>query len=316
MRNPIGLAHGSILGGMSDASLPTGPLPLNILSIQSWVSYGHVGNAAAMFPLQRLGFEVWAINTVQFSNHTGYGAWTGTVFPPELIAQLIDGIEARGALPTCHGVLSGYMGSEGTVADVVEAVRRVRAANPAALYCCDPVMGDVGRGVFVRPELPELIARHAIPAADIVTPNQFELELLTGQRVDTLEHALEAARVLRARLNPGGPRIVVVTSLVRRDAPAGSIETLAVTDGGAWLCRTPLLPLDPPRNGTGDAIAALFYGHYLNTRDAAQALSLSMSALYAVLERTHAAGTREIQLIATQDEFAQPRRVFPAEKVG
>jgi pyridoxine kinase len=291
-------------------------LPRNILSIQSWVSYGHVGNAAAVFPLQRLGFEVWPIHTVQFSNHTGYGAWTGSVFPPELVADLLGGIEARGVLPDCAAVLSGYMGSEGTVGAVVDAVRRVRAANPAALYLCDPVMGDVGRGVFVRPELPELIRTQAVPEADLVTPNQFELELLTGQKVTTLAGALDAARTLRASLRGGGPRIVVVTSLVRGDAPEGVIETLAVTDDGAWLCRTPLLPLDPPRNGTGDAIAALFLGHYLQSGDAAQALGLSMSALYALLDLTHRAGSREIQLVAAQDEYARPGRVYGAERVG
>ena len=295
--------------------------PQNILSIQSWVSFGHVGNAAAVFPLQRLGFEVWAIHTVQFSNHTGYGAWTGAVFPPEAVADLIDGIEARGVLPECGAVLSGYMGSEGTVAAVVDAVRRVRAANPEALYACDPVMGDVGRGVFVRPELPDLIAAQAIPEADIVTPNQFELELLTGRTVDTLEHALEAARALRERMRVGGPRVVLLTSLVRSGAPGESIETLVVTDDGAWLCRTPLLPLDPPRNGTGDAIAALFLGHYLKNAAlgagrSAQALSLSMSALFGLLSRTHAAGTREIQLVAAQDEFVKPARLFEAQQVG
>ncbi|GAA5436803.1 pyridoxal kinase PdxY [Deinococcus aquaticus] len=295
--------------------------PQNILSIQSWVSFGHVGNAAAVFPLQRLGFEVWAIHTVQFSNHTGYGAWTGAVFPPEAVADLIDGIEARGVLPECGAVLSGYMGSEGTVAAVVDAVRRVRAANPEALYACDPVMGDVGRGVFVRPELPDLIAAQAIPEADIVTPNQFELELLTGRTVDTLEHALEAARALRERMRAGGPRVVLLTSLVRSGAPGESIETLVVTDDGAWLCRTPLLPLDPPRNGTGDAIAALFLGHYLKNAAlgagrSAQALSLSMSALFGLLSRTHAAGTREIQLVAAQDEFVKPVRLFEAQQVG
>ncbi|EYB68090.1 pyridoxamine kinase [Deinococcus phoenicis] len=299
---------------MTPSSSPA--LPQNILSIQSWVSYGHVGNAAAVFPLQRLGFEVWPINTVQFSNHTGYGAWTGMVFPPELVADLLSGIEARGVLPECAAVLSGYMGSEGTVSAVVEAVRRVRAANAGALYCCDPVMGDVGRGVFVRPELPDLIRAQAVPEADIVTPNQFELELLTGHSVRTLPDALAAARTLRATLRGDGPRIVVVTSLVREDAPAGMIETLAVTEDGAWLCRTPLLPLDPPRNGTGDAIAALFLGHFLQTRDAGKALSLSMSALYALLDLTHRLDTREIQLVAAQDEYARPTRLFEAERVA
>ena len=293
----------------------TAALPINILSIQSWVSYGHVGNAAAVFPLQRLGFEVWSINTVQFSNHTGYGDWTGQVYPPEAVTEIVDGIAARGVLPSCGAVLSGYLGSEGTVSAVVEAVRRVRAANPAALYCCDPVMGDVGRGVFVRPELPAQIAALAVPEADVLTPNQFELELLTGQSVHTLEDALNAAHTLRGRMRQEGPRLVLVTSLIRRGAPAGSIETLAVSDGGAWLCRTPLIPLDPPRNGTGDAIAALFFGHYLKLGSVAQALSLSMSALHALLTLTHAAGTREIQVIAAQNEYGRPSQLFEALQV-
>ncbi len=291
-------------------------LPVNILSIQSWVSYGHVGNAAAVFPLQRLGFEVWSINTVQFSNHTGYGSWTGQVYAPETVAEIVDGIEARGALPGCGAVLSGYMGSEGTALAVTSAVQRVRDANPAALYCCDPVMGDVGRGVFVREGLPEQIAELAVPQADILTPNQFELELLTGRAVTSLQDALDAAHLLRGRMRPGGRRIVMVTSLIRQGAPADSIETLAVTGEGAWLCRTPLIDLDPPRNGTGDAIAALFLGHFLRTGSVATALSLAMSALYALLERTHAAGTREIQLIAAQDDYARPPQVFAVEQVG
>ncbi|MFC6592242.1 pyridoxal kinase PdxY [Deinococcus lacus] len=286
-----------------------------ILSIQSWVAYGHVGNAAAVFPLQRLGFEVAAIHTVQFSNHTGYGEWTGQVFPPQDIGTLVDGIAARGVLGQFAGVLSGYMGSAGTVDAVLEAVGRVRAANPEALYCCDPVMGDYGRGVFVHPELPEQIAAKAIAAADIAVPNQFELELLTGRTVITLGDALEAAAQLRERLRPGGPRIAVVTSLTREDGPENSIETLALSDEGAWLCRTPLLPLDPPRNGTGDVISALFFGHYLKSGRVDKALSLSMSALYALLERTHHSGSREIQLVAAQDDLVQPEQVFAAQQV-
>ncbi|MGI8746780.1 MAG: pyridoxal kinase PdxY, partial [Deinococcus sp.] len=275
-------------------------VPPNILSIQSWVSYGHAGNAAAIFPLQRLGFEVWGVQTVQFSNHTGYGSWTGQVFAPELLTGLLDGIEARGVLPDCAAVLSGYLGSEGTVAAVVDAVRRVRSANPGALYCCDPVMGDFGRGVFVRPELPPLIAEQALPQADILTPNHFELELLSGRGVRTLPEVLAAAGELRARLRPGGPRLLLVTSLLRQDAPPGSIETLAVSGEGAWLCRTPLLELDPPRNGTGDVIAALFLGHVLRGEEPASALSLATSALYRLLKLPQEAGTREIQLVAAQ----------------
>ena len=131
---------------------------MNILSIQSWVAYGHVGNASAVFPLQRLGAEVWAINTVQFSNHTGYGHWTGQVFTGEAIRALVDGVEARGVLPSCDAVLSGYVGGKDIGAAILHAVARVRAANPHALYCCDPVIGDDRDGVYVRPASPNSCA--------------------------------------------------------------------------------------------------------------------------------------------------------------
>jgi pyridoxine kinase len=287
-----------------------------VLSIQSWVAHGHVGNAAAMFALQRLGLEVDAIHTVQFSNHTGYGAWTGNVYAPESIGELVDGIEAQGALEMFDAVLSGYMGSAGTVEQVVNTVRRVREQNSSALYCCDPVMGDVGRGVFVRPEIPEIMANLAVPAADILTPNQFELELLTGSSVKTLEDALRAARELRMRLNPNGPRIVIVTSLTREDAPPNVIEVLAVTDAGAYLIATPMIALEPPRNGTGDTITALFLGHYLKSRDIQKSLELAVNGLYRLLEITHQKGTREIQLIAAQDELLNPSSSFKARVIS
>ena len=128
---------------------------MNILSIQSHVAYGHVGNDSAVFVMQRLGVEVWPIHTVQFSNHTGYGAWKGRVFDGASIDELMVGIGERGVLPQCTGVLSGYMGSAETGNAILSAVGKVRAANPEALYCCDPVIGDVGRGIFVRPGIPE-----------------------------------------------------------------------------------------------------------------------------------------------------------------
>src|SRR4051794_3780153 len=159
---------------------------MNILSIQSWVAYGHVGNASAVFPLQRLGAEVWAINTVQFSNHTGYGSWRGQVFAGDAVLELVAGIERRGVLGECDAVLSGYMGDGGIGEAILDTVARVRAANAAALYCCDPVIGDAGRGVYVRPGLPALIRDRALPEADIATPNAFELAELTGRSCRTL----------------------------------------------------------------------------------------------------------------------------------
>jgi pyridoxine kinase len=283
---------------------------MNILSIQSWVAYGHVGNAAAIFPLQRLGFEVWPVNTVQFSNHPGYGAWRGRVFDPASVAEVIDGIAERGVLAACDAVLSGYMGDATLGAVILDAVARVRQGNPKALYCCDPVIGDVGRGVFVRPGIPEFMRERAVPAADIATPNQFELEYLTGGAASDLSEVLAAVDRLRAT----GPRIVLVTSLRRSDGPADRIEMLAVGSDGAFLVGTPLLPLNV--NGAGDAAAALFLGHYLKSGSVAEALGEAAAAIHAILDATRRAGAREIQLIAAQDEIPAPKRRFTVEKVG
>ena len=282
-----------------------------ILSIQSWVSFGHVGNAAAVFPLQRLGFETWGVNTVQFSNHTGYGQWRGTVFEPAQIADLIDGMAALGALDRCRAVLTGYMGDPALGAVVLDTVARVRAVNPGAVWACDPVMGDVDGGFYVRPGLPEFFRERAVPAADIVTPNQFELEYLTGRTIGDLAGALDAATAVRAL----GPKVVLLTSLIRPDAPKDRIELLVSTSAGAWCVATPLLPIAV--NGAGDAVAALFLAHWLKTGgNPAAALSAAASAIYAVLKETHARGEREIQLVAAQDELVAPRELFRAERVG
>ena len=279
---------------------------MNILSIQSWVAFGHVGNASAVFPLQRLGAEVWAVNTVQFSNHTGYGSWRGSVFSGEQIGEVIDGIEARGVLPGCDAVLSGYMGDAAIGTAILDAVGRVKAANPNATYCCDPVIGDVGRGVFVRPGIPEFMAEHAVPRADIVTPNQFELEYLTGLGSETLAKAKAAVAALQAK----GPRTVLVTSLRTESTPDDAIDMLAAEAGAFFLLRTPLLPLSV--NGAGDAIAALFLLHRLRTGSAAAALEGAGSSVFGLLRRTAEAGSREILTVAAQDEFVTPTRLFMA----
>ena len=280
---------------------------MNLLSIQSHVAYGHVGNSAATFPLQRIGVEVWPIHTVQFSNHTGYGAWTGRVFEAALITELLDGIEARAALPRCDGVLSGYMGSAETGAAILDAVARVKAANPRARYCCDPVIGDVGRDVYVRPGIPEFMREHAVPAADMVTPNQFELDYLSGRTSATLRGALAAIDIVHAL----GPKVILVTSLHTDDTPSDAIDLVASDASGRFRVRTPKLPIAV--NGAGDAIAALFFAHHLRTGSAAQALSRAASSVFGVLKRTADAGSREILLIDAQDEFVNPSRVFPAE---
>lgn len=286
-------------------------LRMNILSIQSWVAYGHVGNASAMFPLQRLGAEVWAVNTVQFSNHPGYGAWTGQVFEGAAVRSLVDGIAALGVLPSCDAVLSGYMGDPGIGNAILDAVARVRAANPAALYCCDPVIGDHGTGVFVRAGIPELMRSQAVPAADILTPNQFELEYLTGHSVQTMASARMAVARLRSMMAPGGLRVVLVTSLRTDDTPPDAVDLLAADASGLHLLRTPLLPLDV--NGAGDAVAALFLFHFLRTQQAQAALEAAGSAIHGLLRRTADAGSREILIVGAQDELVNPSVWFRAQ---
>ena len=282
-------------------------MSFNILSIQSWVAYGHVGNASAIFPLQRLGAEVWGVHTVQFSNHTGYGAWRGQVFGAELIRECVGGIEDRGVLPRCDAVLSGYLGSAEIGAAVRDAALKVKAANPRALWCCDPVIGDTGRGVFVRPGIPEFLRDQALPAADIATPNQFELEWLTGQAITSLDTAKAAITALQAK----GPRIVLLTSLRTDATGADEIELLAAEGGSFWRLRTPMLPLSV--NGAGDAIAALFLFHRLQSGAVAPALEAAASSIFGLLSQTLAAGARELQVVTAQAEITAPTRLFRAE---
>ena len=289
---------------------------MNILSIQSHVAYGHVGNSAAVFPLQRLGFEVWPVHTVQFSNHAGYDGLTGRVFPAEHVREVVEGLAARGVLGSCDAVLSGYLGDADMGAAVLAAVDRVKAANGAALYACDPVMGDgggdAGGGLYVDPALPAFFREHALARAEIITPNVFEVELLTGTTVASLQDAVAAARQALAL----GPSVVLVTGLRHEATGAEEVEMLAVTGADAWRLCTPLLACDPQPNGAGDLLAALYLGHYLRTREPARALEAAAAATFAVLARTQAAGARELQLIAAQDEIVRPTRHFSAERIG
>jgi pyridoxine kinase len=282
---------------------------VKILSIQSAVAYGHVGNSAAVFPLQRIGVEVLPVYTVNFSNHTGYGAWRGPLISPDDVREVIAGIEDRGAFPQIDAVLSGYQGGEGIADVILDAVARVKAANPRAVYACDPVMGNARSGCFVAPAIPVLLRDRVVPAADIITPNQFELGFLTGTEPDTLESTLDAVELIRAT----GPRTVLVTSVERPDREEGTIEMLAVDDAGAWIVQTPLLPLKA--NGSGDVTAALFTAHYGRTGDAADALARTTSSVFDLLERTHHSGERELQLVESQEAYANPRMQFTVRRV-
>jgi pyridoxine kinase len=280
---------------------------VNILSLQSHVAYGHVGNSAAVFVLQRLGIEVWPVHTVQLSNHTGYETARGRAFDAAHIRELTQGIRERDVLGRCDGVLSGYIGSAAIGEAVLDAVAEVKRANPRALYCCDPMIGDVGRGAFVTPDVAEFMRGRAVPAADIVTPNHFELEQLTGCNV----HSMAAALAAIEKLQKLGPNIVMVTSLLTDEAPGNAIDLVAADRTSRHRLRTPKLPV--AAHGAGDAIAALFLAHYLRTGSAAQALSKAAASIFGVLKRTAALGVAEMALIEAQEELASPSESFRAE---
>ena len=280
-----------------------------ILSIQSHVVYGHVGNSAAVFPLQRLGREVWPLMTVQYSSHLGYTGWRGRAFDAAMIDDCISGLEATGVLPRCAGLLTGYLGKAEIGEAALRALDRIRAANGDAAYACDPVIGDVGPGVYVAAGVGEFFRDRALPLATIATPNAFELEWLTGEQVNTLQAARRAVAALRAR----GPRVVVATSLQLDDTPAGALDILAGDEAGLWRLRTPKLPISV--NGSGDLFAALFFHHWLETHNTPETLSLTTSRVHAVVKTTLDSGSRELSLIAAQEEFTSPSQLFAAEAV-
>ena len=282
---------------------------MKILSIQSAVAFGHVGNSAAVFPLQRIGVEVLPVYTVNFSNHTGYGSWRGPMIDPSDVSEVIAGIEDRGVFPQIDVILSGYQGGEGIGDVIIDTVARVKAANPNALYACDPVMGNAKSGCFVAPAIPVLLRERVVPVADIITPNQFELGFLTDTEPDTIESTLASADLARAM----GPSTILVTSVERPDAEADTIEMMVVTDAGAWIVQTPRLPMKA--NGSGDVTAALFTAHFTSTGDAADALARTASSVFDLLTTTLESGERELQLVESQEFYANPRMQFTARQV-
>lgn len=271
--------------------------PKSVISIHSHVAYGHVGNAAAVFPLQRLGCEVWPVMTVQLSNHPGYGDFGGGPLSEAALRSTFAGLQRRGVFESCDGLLTGYLGSPALGAATLEMAAAVKRTNPEALYLCDPVMGDRDSGLYVEPAIPELFREEALPLADVVTPNVFELETLTGAEVKSLDGALHAAREIVAR----GPRLVLVTSIAQED---GEIAMLLAGAEEAWTLSTPRIAFKTEPHGAGDLAAALLLGHLLHGRPAEEALARVTAALNAVLRASAAAGGGELALVAAQDGFS------------
>ena len=286
-----------------------------ILSIQSHVVYGYAGNTAAVFPMQRLGREVWAINTVEFSNHTGYGTLTGKILGGELAEELLSGLEERGVLSNCEAVLSGYMGDAAVGRAITNAIQRVRAVSPRTLYCCDPVMGDVGRGFYVKPDIPNIFKNELLPLADIVTPNRFELEALTGIEAQGTDAARRAIDQLHAK----GPGIILVTSYHNDGKQIGM---LASDRSKVYSITTPELPIGTMA-GSGDLTTSVFLSRYLETGDIKRTLELCAASIFGILEKSWAAFTlikdkpklMELRIIQAQNELDSPTHYFEAEKL-
>ena len=283
---------------------------MTVISIQSQVAYGHVGNSAAVFPLQMHGIDVTAVPTTPLSNRPGYPTLRGRVLDANLVADLLQGIEERGAVDACRMILSGYLGSPEIAAVVADFVARARARNPQLAYTCDPVLGDRDRGLFVQADIPPLVRDRLCPLADIITPNHFEFEFLCGAKAETTDQMIARARALMAR----GPSTVVVTSAELRDTPDGEIETLAIERSKAWRARTPKLPISP--NGTGDLFSALYVSARVREKDTPEALGHAVSAVFAVLERTAARGTEEMRIVESAESLVRPQRRFDAIAVS
>ena len=294
--------------------MPGTQAPPLVLSIQSHVAYGHVGNDAAMLPLQLLGIEPVAVHTVQFSNHTGYGEFKGQVFTPAHVQDVLDGLRARGVLARCTAVLSGYLGDAGVGEAILAAVQEVRAAQPGAHYLCDPVMGDVGRGLFVRPGIPDFLRKRALSQASVITPNHYEFELLCGGPLTTVQAATQAARTMLAQMHDSQSALIVITSLRTDDLPADQLATLAVTADKSWLVQTPYIDLHPLPNGMGDVFSAVLLGHLIQGRSVADAVSRAVSTLYALVSRTES-GQRDLPLVASRDQITAAAQIFAAVPV-
>ena len=284
----------------------------NILAIQSHVVFGHAGNSAAEFPMRRLGANVWPLNTVQFSNHTQYGKWTGSVMPASHLSEIVQGIADIGQLERCDAVLSGYLGSAEQGEHILSIVRKVKEANPQAKYFCDPVMGHPEKGCIVAPGVAEFHTRYAMPASDIIAPNLIELEILSGHAVNTVEEAVATARELIAK----GPQIVLVKHLARAAYQQDRFEMLLVTADEAWHIHRPLVDFGARQPvGVGDVTSGLLLVKLLQGATLREALEHVTAAVYDVMVVTKKMEEYELQLVAAQEGIAKPEHYFTAVKL-
>ncbi|QHB16801.1 pyridoxal kinase PdxY [Mannheimia pernigra] len=284
----------------------------NVLSIQSHVVYGYAGNKAATFPMQLLGVDVWALNTVQFSNHTQYGKWGGMVMPKEQIGSIIDGINNIGELHRCDAVLSGYIGSAEQVEEIINAFHKVKAANPNAIYICDPVMGHPDKGCIVADGVKEGLINLAMAEADIITPNLVELRELTGLTVENFEQAIDAVKLILTK----GPKKVLVKHLSRVGKAKDKFEMLFANQDGVWHISRPLYHFNKEPVGVGDLTAGLFVANLLNGLSDLEAFEHTANAVNEVMEETSKSGVYELQIIAAREKILAPKCNYQAIKIA
>ncbi|MCL2309674.1 MAG: pyridoxal kinase PdxY [Proteobacteria bacterium] len=287
-----------------------------ILTIQSHVVYGHAGNSAAVFPMRRLGAEVWPLNTVQFSNHTQYPQYSGSVLPAEQISEIVKGIALIGQIGRCDALLSGYLGAPEQGQAILDALAVIKAANPNVLYFCDPVMGHPEKGCIVAPGVAEFLINQALPVADIIAPNILELASLAGRGLGNplrnLDEALAAARSLLDR----GPGIVLVKHLAQAGRDPNAFEMLLVAPHEAWHISRPYLNFEKQPVGVGDLTSGLLLVNLLHGKTLRDALEHTTAAVYEALRITYEHGEYELQLVAAQDLIAQPEVHFTAQRLS
>ncbi|WP_394241383.1 pyridoxal kinase PdxY [Vibrio astriarenae] len=282
----------------------------SVISIQSHVVYGHAGNSSAVFPMQRMGLDVWPIYTVQFSNHTQYSeGWTGRGFEASDISNLVRGIDNIGKLKECSAMISGYLGSAEQCHAVAESVEMMKKKNPEALYFCDPVMGDPEKGCIVADGVQEQLISKLMPMADVIVPNQFELTQFTGIEINSVEDAAHACEKALSM----GPKAVLVKHL--HSLSRESFTMMLATSRACYVLQRPILEFDKQPVGVGDLITGVFCASVVNGVSPSSAFKHANDAAYGVLKLTEELGEWEIQTILAQHEFVEPTYDFPLLKV-
>ncbi|MFQ1047757.1 pyridoxal kinase PdxY [Avibacterium paragallinarum] len=283
-----------------------------LLSIQSHVVYGYAGNKSATFPMQLLGIDVWALNTVQFSNHTQYGQWTGMVMPKEQIGEIVQGIDNIGELHKCDAVISGYIGSAEQVEEIIHAVQKVKSRNPNAVYLCDPVMGHPDKGCIVADGVKENLINLAMAKADIITPNLVELRELSGLPVENFAQAIEAVKAILAK----GPKKVLVKHLSKVGQEPSQFEMLLANDQGIWHISRPLHQFAKEPVGVGDLTAGLFMANLLNGKSDLDAFEHTANAVNDVMSVTQQQQAYELQIVAAREQILHPNSQYKAVKIA